>query len=108
MIETGKIINGDCVEVMKTLPEGEVDLIVTSPPYGVGIDYDVHEDDVPFDEYVEFAKNWLTEAYRVLKPNGVFLCLEFSEIEGIILKKFYDVWSFNVLPLMGKVVLTKW
>jgi len=46
----------------------------------------------------------LEEAYRVLKPNGVFLCLEFSEIEGIILKKFYDVWSFNVLPLMGKLI----
>ena len=29
MIETGKIINGDCIEVMKTLPEGSVDLIVT-------------------------------------------------------------------------------
>jgi site-specific DNA-methyltransferase (adenine-specific) len=62
MIETGKIINGDCVEVMKTLPEGSVDLIVTSPPYGVGIVYDVHEDDVEFNEYVEFAKNWLSEA----------------------------------------------
>jgi len=37
MIETGKIINGDCIEVMKKLPEGSVDLIVTSPPYGVGI-----------------------------------------------------------------------
>ncbi len=31
---------------------------------GVGIDYDVHEDDVPFDEYLVFAKNWLTEAYK--------------------------------------------
>ena len=70
MIETGKIINGDCVEVMKTLPEGTVDLIVTSPPYGVGIAYDVHEDDVEFNEYVEFAKNWLSEAYRLLKDDG--------------------------------------
>ena len=70
MIETGKIINGDCVEVMKTLPEGSVDLIVTSPPYGVGIAYDVHEDDVEFNEYVEFAKNWLSEAYRLLKDDG--------------------------------------
>ena len=61
MIETGKIINGDCIEVMKTLPEGSVDLIVTSPPYGVGIAYDVHEDDVNFVEYQEFAKNWLSE-----------------------------------------------
>jgi site-specific DNA-methyltransferase (adenine-specific) len=70
MIETGKILNGDCVEIMKTLPEGTVDLIVTSPPYGVGIAYDVHEDDVEFDEYAVFAKNWLTEAYRLLKDDG--------------------------------------
>jgi len=70
MIETGKILNGDCVEVMKTLPEGCIDLIVTSPPYGVGIAYDVHEDDVEFTEYVEFAKNWLSEAYKVLKDDG--------------------------------------
>jgi len=70
MIETGKIINGDCVEVMKTLPQGSVDLIVTSPPYGVGIAYDVHEDDVEFEDYLVFAKNWLTEAYNVLKDDG--------------------------------------
>ena len=66
----GTIINGDCIEVMKTIPEGSVDLIVTSCPYGVGIDYDVHEDDVEFSEYLEFAKSWLTEAYKVLKDDG--------------------------------------
>jgi len=70
MIETGKIISGDCIEVMKTLPEGSVDLICTSPPYGVGIVYDVHDDDVEFEEYLVFAKNWLTEAYNVLKDDG--------------------------------------
>ena len=67
MIETGKILNGDCVEVMKTLPEGSVDLIVTSPPYGVGIAYDVHEDDVEFDEYIEFAKNCCQSSYKIDK-----------------------------------------
>lgn len=70
MIETNKIINGDCIEVMKTLPEGCIDLVVTSPPYGVGIDYDVHQDDVEFDQYIEFAKSWLSEVYRVLKDDG--------------------------------------
>ncbi len=70
MIETGRIINGDCVEVMRTLPENSVDLIVTSPPYGVGIDYDVHDDDVEFENYTVFAKNWLSEAYRLLKDDG--------------------------------------
>ena len=48
MIETGKIINGDCIEEMAKLPEGCIDLIVTSPPYGVSIKYDVHDDDVEF------------------------------------------------------------
>ena len=36
-METGKIINGDCIEVMKTLSDGCIDLVVTSPPYNCGI-----------------------------------------------------------------------
>jgi len=72
MIENylGKIINGDCVEVMKTLPESSIDLIVTSPPYGVNIKYDVHNDDMDIDEYLSFSEKWLTEAYRLLKDDG--------------------------------------
>jgi site-specific DNA-methyltransferase (adenine-specific) len=70
MIETGKIINGDCIEEMAKLPEGCINLIVTSPPYGVSIKYDVHDDDVEFEEYKVFSKNWLSEAYRVLKDDG--------------------------------------
>lgn len=70
MIETGKIINGDCIEVMKTLPEGSIDLVVTSPPYNVNISYDVHKDDLPMDEYYEWTKDWLKEAFRVLKDDG--------------------------------------
>jgi site-specific DNA-methyltransferase (adenine-specific) len=70
MIETGKIINGDCIEVMKTFPEGSIDLVVTSPPYNVNITYDVHKDDLPMDEYYEWTKDWLKEAFRVLKDDG--------------------------------------
>ena len=64
------IINGDCIEVMKTLQEGSVDLIVTSPPYGVGIEYDVHDDDMTPEEYLDFTKKWMTEAFRLLKDDG--------------------------------------
>lgn len=70
MIETNRIINGDCIEVMKTFPESCIDLVVTSCPYGVGIKYDVHNDDIPFEEYLEFTKSWLTEVYKVLKDDG--------------------------------------
>jgi len=70
MIETGKIINGDCIEVMKTFPEGSIDLLVTSPPYNVNISYDVYKDDLPMDKYYEWTKDWLREALRVLKDDG--------------------------------------
>ena len=67
---TGTIINGDCVEVMSKMPINSVDLIVTSPPYGVGIAYDVHDDDMYIDEYLKFTTNWLTQAYQILKDDG--------------------------------------
>lgn len=70
MIETNKIINGDCIVEMGKLPESSIDLLVTSPPYGVGINYDVHQDDVIFEDYLKFTKEWLTQAYRVIKDDG--------------------------------------
>ena len=55
---------------MKSLDEGSIDLIVTSPPYGVGIDYDVHQDDMVWEEYEKFTYDWMEQAYRVLKDDG--------------------------------------
>ena len=46
----------------------------------------------------------LSEAYRVLKPGGRFLCLEFSDVEMPILDKIYERWSMDVIPQIGKAV----
>jgi len=46
----------------------------------------------------------LGEAYRILKPGGRFLCLEFSHVQSQPLAKLYDAWSFNLLPVMGQVI----
>ena len=46
----------------------------------------------------------LSEARRVLKPGGRFLCLEFAPVVAPWLAPFYDFYSFRVLPLMGQVV----
>ena len=46
----------------------------------------------------------LSEAYRVLKPGGRFLCLEFSTVEVPGLDRLYDFFSFNVIPPLGRVV----
>ena len=70
MLETNKIINGDCVKVMASLPESCVDLVVTSPPYNVGIDYDSYDDKKSMEDYWQFTKDWLSESYRILKDDG--------------------------------------
>ena len=46
----------------------------------------------------------LKEIFRILKPGGRFVCLEFSHVENDILKKFYDLWSFKIMPLIGEKV----
>ncbi|MBP7670037.1 MAG: bifunctional demethylmenaquinone methyltransferase/2-methoxy-6-polyprenyl-1,4-benzoquinol methylase UbiE [Ferrovibrio sp.] len=46
----------------------------------------------------------LREAYRVLKPGGRFLCLEFSAVRNPALAKAYDIYSFHLLPKIGELV----
>jgi demethylmenaquinone methyltransferase/2-methoxy-6-polyprenyl-1,4-benzoquinol methylase len=46
----------------------------------------------------------LAEAYRILKPGGRFCCLEFSHITTPALEKIYDLWSFQALPRIGRIV----
>ena len=104
-----KITTGDCREVMREMPANSIDLMVTSPPYGVGIAYDSFDDDINFEAYKEFSKEWLTEAFRVLKPDGrlalnipyeinrqekggrIFMVAELWNILASIGYKFYGV-----------------
>lgn len=46
----------------------------------------------------------LNEAYRVLKPGGRLMVLEFSQIPNDMMQKAYDLYSFNVIPKMGQVI----
>ena len=46
----------------------------------------------------------LAEARRILKPGGRFLCLEFSRVVLPLLSEAYDLYSFAVLPLLGRIV----
>lgn len=46
----------------------------------------------------------LNEAFRILKPGGVFACLEFSKVNSSIFNSFYKRWSFGAIPLIGQLV----
>ena len=82
-----KVLNGDCITILKKMPPESVDLIFADPPYwmriaGVlnrptGTEYDGCNDEwdnrfVSNEDYKEFTKSWISECIRVLKPNGSF------------------------------------
>ncbi|MEP7136138.1 MAG: site-specific DNA-methyltransferase [Chloroflexota bacterium] len=68
---TNKIIRGDCLEVLKAIPDNSIDLIFTSPPYA-DQRKDVYDSIHP-DKYVDWFMPRADEFYRVLKPTGSFI-----------------------------------
>jgi len=73
MIEN-KVICGDCIKIMPELEDESIDLIVTSPPYNIGMEYDNYADKISWEKYYEWCGEWLKEIYRILKKDGRF-CL---------------------------------
>ncbi len=61
------LLHGDCLELMKDIPDKSVDLILTDPPYNIG---KAKWDKIP--NYIEWCGKWLKECERVLKDNGSF------------------------------------
>lgn len=80
----GHVIHGDCLEIMKQIPDGAIDLVFADPPYNLQLQnklirpnrtkVDAVDDEwdkfKSFGDYDKFSLAWLGECYRLLKPNG--------------------------------------
>lgn len=109
---TNEIIQGDCLEVMRCIPDGSVDLIVTSPPYnlknstGNGMKdgrggkwsnaallkgYDTYNDCMPHDKYVEWQRNCLSEMLRIIPDNGAIFYNHKWRVQAGLLQDRQDI-----------------
>ncbi len=66
------VVNADCIEGMASLPEGCVDVIVTSPPYNIGKEYRAYNDNRPRREFLTWLGSVFSECDRVLAEDGSF------------------------------------
>lgn len=68
-----KIINDD-VLTTEEVSKDAVDLIITSPPYNLDIQYNSHNDKISYEDYLKFSKKWMQRCFDWLKDDGRF-CL---------------------------------
>ena len=64
-----KIINDNFLKT-NAIEENSIDLIITSPPYNVDIHYNSFNDDISYENYLEFTAEWLKKAYSLVKLDG--------------------------------------
>ncbi|MGB8982799.1 MAG: site-specific DNA-methyltransferase, partial [Anaerolineales bacterium] len=83
-LPTNSILHGDCIEILKSLPENSVDLIFADPPYNLQLQNDLYRPNMTkvdavndgwdkfegFAEYDDFTRGWLSACRRVLKETG--------------------------------------
>lgn len=68
----GRIHQGNCIERMQQIADGEIDLVFADPPFNIGYQYDVYEDRLESDQYLDWSRQWMGEVHRILKPSGAF------------------------------------
>jgi site-specific DNA-methyltransferase (adenine-specific) len=61
---------GDCLDVLRSLTPGTISVIVTSPPYNLGVRYRSYDDTLPRDRYLDWTGAWVNAAARALDPAG--------------------------------------
>ena len=71
-MELNKVICGDVLEKMGKIPSESVHLAITSPPYNVGKEYDTHDDNLDYKQYLKWLNQVWKETKRVLVPGGRF------------------------------------
>jgi site-specific DNA-methyltransferase (adenine-specific) len=68
-----RLFNEDCLAGMKKhIEPAAVDLVVTSPPYNIGVKYNAYDDTIPRHEYLKWVAKWGEQVNRVLKDSGSF------------------------------------
>lgn len=65
-----QIIEGDCIEVLKEIPDESIDMCFADPPFNLGKRYLTYQDTKEIRAYLEWCYRWLDETVRVLKPTG--------------------------------------
>ena len=105
-INKQNLIHGDCVQIMKDMPESQFDVVVTSPPYNLDMPYATYEDKLPKNHYLTWMNDVFAQIKKVLIDDGSF----FLNM-GASTDPWLDLEVFNLLKdklfLQNKIIWVK-
>ena len=95
-----KIIHGDALEALKTLPDNSVDLIFADPPYNIGKNFNGHIEKWKTEEaYLDWCYEWLYLCIQKLKTNGSFYVMTATQF-----MPYFDIYLRNKLTILSRLV----
>lgn len=101
------LLNGDCIEQLKTIPDNSIDFCFADPPYNLKKKYENWNDGIDIQEYFEWCDQWLSELARVLKPGRTLAVLNipqwcirhFKHLNTILDYQDWIVWEGLSMPV---------
>ncbi|MEW6649248.1 MAG: adenine-specific DNA-methyltransferase [Chloroflexota bacterium] len=98
--DTEKVILGDAIEALSTVPNESVDLIFADPPYNIGKNFNGLKDEWESDEeYLKWCYQWLDLCIKKLKPNGSFYVMTSTQA-----MPFFDIYLRQKLNILSRIV----
>lgn len=102
-----RLINADCLEAIRTIPDNSVDFCFADPPYNLRKKYDHWDDDIDSIRYFEWCDQWLSELARVLKPGKTLAVLNiplwavrhYQHLAKILRFQTWIVWDALSFPV---------
>jgi len=107
-----QIIHGDCLEIMKNIPDNSIDMAFADPPFNLKKKYNQYKDSKEKEEYINWCYMWIDEMVRIIKPTGsIFIhniprwLTYFAErLNKIAFFRHWISWDSGGMPL-GKTLL---
>jgi site-specific DNA-methyltransferase (adenine-specific)/adenine-specific DNA-methyltransferase len=94
-----KIIHGDSLEVLSSMPSESIELIFADPPYNIGKDFDGLKENWRQEDFLEWCYQWLNECHRVLKPTGTMYLMNSTEN-----MPYLDIWCRKSFFIRSRIV----
>jgi site-specific DNA-methyltransferase (adenine-specific) len=71
-LAVNRVYQGDCIELLGQIAPGTVHLAFADPPFNIGYEYDVYEDEREAQDYLSWSRDWISGVHQALRPDGTF------------------------------------